>query len=361
MASVPISEIKPGLKVASPVHTPLGGLLMPKGKILLPRDLDILQAFLVTEVEIDGAEDKLGNKKEAAKGNSSNSPVTAEPIKTAANQFQSEYDRMLNLVKSAFQSVLASNLPVYELRNQLELLIGQIKSYNILTFTPRAMNEYDYVYHNAILSALTSYTLAQWYGLPQKDWMQVGLAGLLHDIGNAKVDPKLLYSPLPLNSEETEEVRLHTTYGYQMLRSIAALNEGVRLAALQHHEKINGSGYPLRLTGDKIHVYAKIVAVADIFHAMTLKKRYRKAQSPYLVLEQIQSEAFGKLDPGVVQTFISKVTQLHNGMKVRLSNDAIGEIIFSDRDHPTRPMVSVQGDIINLEQQRQIYIEEVLS
>lgn len=355
MASVSVADIKPGLKVGSAVHTPLGSLLIPKGKVLLPRDLDILNAFLVTEVDIEGIE----GDSEAASNRAKSQTSTDKKYPT--DPFQIEYDRMLNLIKSSYQSVLASNLPVYDLRNQLELLIGQIKSYQILTFSPRGMNEYDYVYHNAILSALTSYLLAQWHGLPPKDWMQVALAGLLHDIGNAKVDPAILYNPLPLNSEETEEIRLHTTYGYQLLRNVAALNEGVRLTALQHHEKIDGTGYPLRLTGDKIHIYAKIIAVADIFHAMTLTKRYRKAQSPYLVLEQLQTESFGKLDPGVVQTFIRKVTQLNNGVKVRLSNDEVGEIVFSDRGHPTRPMVSVRGSIINLEQHRNIYIEEVLS
>lgn len=363
MGMVSVPDLKPGLKVASPVHTPLGSLLLHKGKVLLPRDLDVLQAFMVEQVDIEGA-NKGPQASVGSNGKDSKpaaSPAQNEVRKSSSDLFQLEYDRMLSLVKSSFQSVLASNVPVFDLRNQLERLLGMLKSYNIMTFSPKNMNEYDYMYHNGILSALTSYSLAQWHGLPQKDWVQVALAGLLHDIGNAKVDPRILYSPDQLSAEDTEEVRLHTTYGYQLLRNITALNEGVRLSALQHHEKIDGSGYPLHLTGDKIHVYAKIVAVADIFHAMTLRKRYRKAQSPYVVLEEINAEAFGKLDPVIVQTFINKVTQLHNGTKVRLSTDEVGEIVFTDRNHPTRPMVSVKGEIINLAQNLNVYIEEILS
>ncbi|MNS11386.1 Cyclic di-GMP phosphodiesterase response regulator RpfG [compost metagenome] len=358
MASIPVVDLKPGVKIASAVHTPLGGVLFNKGKILLPRDLDILQAFLIQQVEIEGSETKSVSVKDSVKSGQDTAGEAFE--KSPQDQLHTEYDRMLNLIKSSFQSILASELPVLDLRNQLEALIAQLKHYNVLTFSPRGMNEYDYMYHNGILSALTSYLIAQWYGLPQKDWMQVAFAGLLHDLGNAKIDPKVLYSPLPLSSEEIEEMRMHTTYGYQMLRNSAALNEGVRLAALQHHEKVDGSGYPLRLTGDKMHVYSRIVAVADIFHAMTLKKRYRKAQSPYMVLEQLQSESFGKLDPAIVQTFINKVTQFHNGTRVRLSDDRIGEIVFSDRNHPTRPLVSVNGQIINLIQERQLYIENIV-
>lgn len=370
MASVPVLELKPGLKIVQHVHTPLGGLLLQKGKVLLPRDLDILRAFMVHQVEIEdgqvkGREDTATDTLEQGKaGRGSFAATGATPYDNEQSPtflLHKEYDRMLHLTKSAFQSVLAAELPIYELRHQLEALIKQLKYYNVLTFAPRNMNEYDYLYHNAILSALTSYLIAQWHGLPQKDWMQVAFAGLLHDIGNTKLDPGILYKPSRLTDEEAEEMRMHTTYGYQQLRKTSAVNEGVRLTALQHHEKMDGSGYPFRLTGDKIHPYAKIVAVADIFHAMTLNRRYRKAQSPYLVLEQINSEAFGKLDPGVVQTFVERATQFHNGMRVRLSNDSVGEIVFSDRQYPTRPMVLVQGEIINLVQARHLYIEEVLS
>ncbi|GAA0136031.1 hypothetical protein YSY43_28720 [Paenibacillus sp. YSY-4.3] len=372
MNKIPVTELKPGLKIISNVHSPLGGLLLQKGKVLLPRDLDILRAFLISEVEIEepfkSSKDvnttksvQTTTKAEKASVKASSTSVVLESVQLTNSTLHQEYDRMLHLTKSAFQSILAAELPIYELRRQLEALLSQLKHYKVLTFTPRNMNEYDYLYHNAILSAMTSYLLAQWYGLPQKDWMQVAFAGLLHDIGNTKIDPLILYNPNSLTESEAEEMRMHTTYGYQQLRKTSAINEGVRLTALQHHEKMDGSGYPFHLVGDRIHIYARIVAVADIFHAMTLNRRYRKAQSPYLVLEQLKSEAFGKLDPSIVQTFVEKVTQFHNGMKVLLSNGTTGEIVFSDRNHPTRPMVSVDGEIINLIQNTSLYIEEVLS
>lgn len=367
MVSISITDVKPGVKLMNHVYSPLGGLLLQKGKVLLPRDLDILRAFMIRQIKVEdfavperkGAAGSTELSKPAPAGATGSGNAEQEEL-SSLTSLHLEYDRMLHLTKSAFQSVLAAELPIYELRHQLEALIRQLRYYHVLTFMPRNMNEYDYLYHNAILSSLTSYLLAQWHGLPQKDWMQVAFAGLLHDIGNTKIDPAILYKPTQLTSDEAEEMRMHTTYGYQQLRKTAAINEGVRLTALQHHEKMDGSGYPFRLTSDKIHIYAKIVSVADVFHAMTLNRRYRKAKSPYLVLEEIRSEAFGKLDPGVVQTFVDKVTQFHHGTRVRLSNGREGEIVFSDRNHPTRPMVSVQGQIVNLVVERQLHIEEVL-
>ncbi|MCT1398024.1 HD-GYP domain-containing protein [Paenibacillus sp. p3-SID867] len=364
-----VNEVVAGVKLAKDVHTPLGGLLLQKGKVLLPRDLEVLKAFMVDHVIVESVEadsTRIPTVKSAGKkpsliftGNQQGSGNEEAPVRKDL-ALHEEYDKTMILVKNCYQSAITGELRMYEVRNQMDNLLKHQHEYHILKFIPRMTNRHDYRYHSAVLCALSSYKLAQWVGLPQKDWMQVAFAGLLHDIGNAKIDPIVLNKPSKLTEEENEEVRQHTTYGYQILKNVAAVNEGVRLAALQHHEKVDGSGYPLRLEGNKIHIYAKIVAVTDIFHAMTLDKFYRNAQSPYVVLEQIQLEAFGKLDPKIVQTFIQKVTALHSGTRVRLSNGTSGEIVFTDAQHPTRPMVSVQGEIINLMQQRQLYIEEVI-
>ncbi|WP_337033619.1 HD-GYP domain-containing protein [Paenibacillus illinoisensis] len=367
MGLITLSEVKPGLKLGNDVHTVRGNVLFQKGKVILPKDVEVLRAFMIHQIDIEqerlgtnGAGTKAAASPSGEKNGDQTGKGSIAVSSPAVSSLHEEYEKMVGLTRNAFQSSLAAELPVYELRTQLEALFVHLKQYNVLTFSPRVMQEHDYVYHHAVLSAMTSYQLAQWIELPSKDWMQVAFAGLFHDIGNSKVDPQILHKPTALTASEQEEIRQHTKYGYQVLKQAKAINEGARLAALQHHEKVDGSGYPLQLSGTQIHIYAKIVAIADIFHAMTLEKIYRKAQSPYLVLEQIKSEAFGKLDPAIVNVFIQRSTQIHNGIRVKLSNNQIGEIIFSDRDHPTRPMVSVEGTIINLMQQRQLYIQEVI-
>lgn len=366
MPNVSVTEVKAGSKIIKDVITPLGGVLFGKGKIILPRDIEILQAFLIAQVEIEGAqgEDKApeGSKPAAKQPAVKAGALINESVLAKSNSpIHDEYEKMLVLIKKSYRAAAAAAIPIFELRSQLELLISHLKDYHVLKFAPRVLFDQDYNYHNAVLSALTSYKIAQWCGYPQKDWMQAAFAGLLHDIGNVKVDEALLQKPEPLKGTEMEEVRRHTTYGYQLLRNVTAINEGVRLAALQHHEKIDGSGYPLKLDGTQIHFYAKIVAVADIFHAMTLGKAYRKAQSPYLVLEQIQKESFGKLDPVIVQTFIQKTTDLYNGTRIRLNDGRHGEIIFTDRNNPTRPMIQVEGRIVNLASERDLHIQEIIA
>lgn len=115
------------------------------------------------------------------------------------------------------------------------------------------------------------------------------------------------------------------------------------------------------ISGQYIHIYAKICAIADIYHAMTLNKVYRKGVSPYLVMEQIQSDAFGKLDPVLVTVFIESLTKFNIGTKVKLSDGRTGDIVFVERSNPTRPWVNVDSQIVNLSIDRKFHIVEVLS
>lgn len=356
VAAVTLSQLKLGEKISEDVLTPLGSILFQKGRVITTKEIEILQAFLITNVEVESnqASSKTREDTDDDTGQEANSVIAASPL-------HEEYDKMVNVLRKVFNSFVAGQaMPVMDIRKQLEKMLEHIKSYNLLTFIPRQFMEKDYLLHNSITTALTSYQIAQWTGFPQKDWMQIAFAGLLHDIGNVRIDKAILTKPNTLSVEEKEEMMRHTVLGYQLLKNVPALNEGVKMAALQHHEKVDGTGYPLGIDATKIHPYAKIVAIADIFHAMTLNKAYRKAASPYLVLEQIQSDAFGKLDPAYVRTFIEKATQFHNGTIVKLSDERMGEIVFSDRNYPTRPWVSIEGTIVNLIVDRNLHIKEVL-
>ncbi|SEG22002.1 HD-GYP domain-containing protein [Paenibacillus sp. UNC499MF] len=354
MRTVSVSQIKAGDKLLEAVNSRFGNALFYKGRILTERDTEILKAFLISTVTIDNRTSNPGQESAVA-------VATADIDTKQISSFDLSYDHMLQLLKKAFGLVLGNSaLPVLEMRNELHKLIEHIEGYQVLTFTPRQFQLQDFVYHNSIMVSLTAYLLAKWHGLPQKDWIQIALAGLLHDIGNAKIDQALLVKPTKLTSVELEEMRKHTLYGYNVLKPIAALNEGVKLCSLQHHEREDASGYPLGLKSDQIHIYSKVVAVADIFHAMTSVRYHQEATSPYLVLEQLSKDAFGKVDPAIVNTFINKVTSFHTGTIVRLNDNRVGEIVFSDRSYPTRPWVNINGTIINLTLERNLYIQEVI-
>jgi HD-GYP domain-containing protein (c-di-GMP phosphodiesterase class II) len=355
MPVIPLMQVQIGDRLGCDVQTALGSVLLEEGRSLTDRDLEVLQAFLIPTVDIRRAgleEDEEQSAEEAS-----------ATVEVKLSSLQQEFVQMEKLLKRTFSMITSGmKLPVLELRNGLQALLNHIDDYNVLSFlTPSASSKEDVLLRNSVLCGMTSYLLAKWNKFPEKDWLQIAMAGLLHDIGNVRVDSAILNKANRLTAEELQEIRQHTVYGFRLLEGGTALNQGVWLTALQHHERIDGSGYPMKVRGDKIHPYAKLVAIADMYHAMTSNRNYKKAESPYLVLEELQAESFGKLDPLFVQTFIEKATQFHNGVFVRLNDGRIGEVVFSDRNHPTRPMVSVHGSIVNLMQDRQLYIREVFA
>ncbi|QGQ93435.1 HD-GYP domain-containing protein [Paenibacillus psychroresistens] len=351
--SVPVSQLKSGDQIFENVLTKRGNLLFEKGRFVTPKEIEILRAFFVAFVSIESRDT------EATEENSQNQQ---DDLNQADVPFFEKYDNLVKLMRKVFHDARNGQIPpVLEIRTQLEATLQYIDQYNILTFVPKNVRMGEYLIHHSVMVCLTSYQLAKWHNFQQKDWMPIALAGLLHDIGNVKIDSAIFEKSSKLTTAEFDEVRKHTVFGYQIIKNMPAINEGVKLAALQHHEREDGSGYPLSLKGDKIHIYSKLLAIADIFHAMTNERAYRKVNSPYLVLEDLLKESFGKLDPTLVQTFINRVTSLQNGTLVRLSDNRLGEIVFSDRSYPTRPWISVNGVIVNLMVERSLYIREVIA
>lgn len=350
MAAVSTKALKMGDRLAKDVFTKRNNLLMHKDTVLTQREIDILQAFLIKQVDI-------------YESSATEAPVeqAERPFESASSDLHKEYAEMVSFMKNLFTIVGGGGtLPALDVRKRVESLISHIDEYKIFQFKPQRYVIHDYIYHHSVHVAMTSYLLGKWTGLPQKDWMPLALAGLLHNIGVTGIDSDILHKPKALTPGEMTKMREHTVIGYNIIKSIHGFNNGVKMTTLQHHEREDGSGYPLGLSSENIHPYAKIVAVADMYHAMNLDRVYRNAISPYLVMEELNEYAFGKLDPKIVRTLLEKIALFATGTVVRLSDGRIGEIVFIQRESPTRPWVSVDGSIINLAQQKTLYIEEIL-
>jgi len=364
VTSVPVVDVKQlnmGAKLAEDVHTSLGGLLFAKGTALHEKDIEFLDAFLIKQVFIEDAEEVTwGERAEQKETEQQTAAAKAPQEKPAA--FQQAFEKAVSTLKSLLIRVQGGdNIPVMEVREVVAPILSQFQSQPQVMLSLRHFARMDsYAYEHAIAVGIISYMIAKWIKVPEKEWMQVALAGTLLDVGKTKIDRRILQKPGKLTPEEFEEMKKHTVYGYQIIKASHGLSEGVALAALQHHEREDGSGYPLGLRGNKLHLYSKIVAVADMYHAMCSDRIYQKAQSPYLVVEQLMRDSFGKLDPYIVRAFVDGITQFAVGTVVELSDGTIGKIVFTDRNQPTRPMVETGGEIINLVDARHLSIVKVL-
>jgi len=361
MAVQPADPVRAGDVLARDVRTPGGNVLLPEGHVLTERDVDMLRHFLIRQVEVRRAyrPDEV-HAVAGPRGPDAAVVLKTVPMGTPAREpLQLACARLGKVLAACWDAVRqGGKLPLNELRTELDNVTGQMTTdrYHPLSFVPSEPK--DPLLNRSIRVAMTARWLVQWTDIPRNEWFQVTLGALLCDIGLAKPDSSLSRKQPPLAPEEWDEWRRHPVHGFRTLIGLPSLNRGVALAALQHHERNDGSGYPLGLRSANLHPYAKIVAVADAFHALL---ETRSGESPLSALETLRESAFGRLEPAFVHAFVEKLTTYQRGILVRLSDGTIGEIVFADPRHPARPMVSVNGRIVHLARQRELDIVEVFS
>ncbi|MFT8321801.1 MAG: HD-GYP domain-containing protein [Bacillus sp. (in: firmicutes)] len=357
--NVKIEDLKVGCILVEDVYHLTNKPIISAKTVLNNTHINLLKAFLINEVIIENTK---------IDGNDFiESRESTEFIQDKTNEQTTFFTKFLHTVqqyKKEFQS-WQSGLPVNiaNIRLLLLPLLNELDGSSREIFSLYHLsNKEEYVYQHSVAVAVISAYLAEKLHYPKKERIQIALAGCLSDAGMAKVNPLLLKKTEPLTEEEFKEVKEHTRYSFKMIPEHALLRNEARLSIYQHHERLDGSGYPLGNDAKKIHPFAKIIAVADTFHAMTSERLYRTKRSPFKVLEQLQQDYFGKFDLTILNALSAGIIQYTVGSKVRLSNGEKGEIIFIEEKSPTRPLLIMAKtkEIVDLTKNRHLFIEEIL-
>lgn len=359
-------QVVPGCVLLRDVKGKTNRPIIPENTVLTEEHIAVLHNFLIDQVDVSErmSDGKLFRPSPVAEEEKieESTPDTARNIVDLT--FEEHYIAVVEEYKTLFNSWRKNNTPFDSLavRNLIIPLINRMDDIGSAVYTlHQYVDKKDYFYHHSVAISVLSAYLGKKMGYQKGEWFQIGLAGLLSDAGMARLDSFAFKKEGALTNEELVEIRKHPTYSYRMIEHIASIPYSVKLAVLQHHERIDGSGYPLGLSKEKIHSFARIIAVCDIYHAMTSERLYRKKQSPFKVIEELQKEQFSKLDPRVVQIFVKAIANFSMGTKVLLSNDQTGEIVFIEQHNPTRPIVKLDnGDIITLSNQPDLHISEIL-
>ncbi|OKP66168.1 hypothetical protein A3844_08215 [Paenibacillus helianthi] len=260
-----------------------------------------------------------------------------------------------------FRYTKSKRLPMLELRNEVIPFIQQVSEKNdFFGILAALQSKDDYTYRHNVAVGILSTLLGKWLKLSPEDLGMLTIAATLHDIGKIMIPAEILTKPGPLNEEEFTIMKKHTTLGYEMIRDTVGTSHMQALVALQHHERMDGSGYPFGVLGHRITEFSKIVAVTDIFHAMTSDRYYRSAAPLYEVLKQMEDNSFGKLDPYICSVFINKLMQSMIGNDALLTDGQIGKIIMILAHDPLRPLVNIGEDFIDLSKHRTLGIVRVL-
>jgi len=263
-----------------------------------------------------------------------------------------------NLMQKAADN---STIYQYEVDELIQPFVEEVKrEKNIFGLLEQLQTKDEYTFQHTINIGILAYIFGDWYGLKGEELHRLATAGTLHDIGKSKIPLEILNKPGKLTPEEYAIMKNHSKLGYEILQRSGGYQEDVMLAVLQHHERQNGTGYPLNLIGQQIHIFARIVAVADTYHAMTSDRVYRHKVNPYVVLETLKRNMHN-LDVQIIHVVINKMLNYLQGCQVILSNGQRGDVIYIDKENLAYPLVkTVDNNFIDLRENKGLKIADVI-
>ena len=218
----------------------------------------------------------------------------------------------------------------------------------------------DSIYRHCVNVAALSAILGKWIELEKSQINLLVYAAIMHDFGKTKIDRDILKKEVPLSKNEFSHIKTHANAGYQIIKQISFLDKSVCYGVLMHHEREDGSGYPLGLKGETIHSFAKIIAIADVFDAINSDRGYKRKKPPFEALQIVKNEGLGKLNYEYVKIFLEHVIDYYTGEEVLLNTNERCKIIQMNVNNLDRPLVMKNGEFIDLEKERHLYIKEML-
>ena len=212
---------------------------------------------------------------------------------------------------------------------------------NAMFWLSRIKHEDAYTAEHCLRVGILAIAFARFLGLPKSDMETLGLCGLLHDIGKMKIPGEILNKPGALTSEEMAVMKRHTSYGYDLLSAHHQLEPIIRDAALSHHERLDGRGYPNGVPEWKISRFARIIAIVDAYDAITSDRCYQDGRSPAKALRILYRERFGHFDAELTEAFIRMVGIYPPGSLVELNSGEVAIVLSTNPQQKLRPKVEL--------------------
>lgn len=346
-----LRDLKPGMVIGRVVLKDNGKILLAEGTVLTDRIIDLLDIWNIRNVFI----------REQASG----SDIELGPANMdEAIGFYHAYYEAVDYMKNVF--VATRRFKKVAVEQMLQLVAGNIRplvnSVGALFYLNMGNSPEDYTYHHSVRVAIVAGMLGKWLGYERETLDNLLLAGLIHDIGKAEIPPEILSKPDKLTEQEMAIIKLHSSYGAQLIQSAGSpVPPDVILGVLQHHERMDGSGYPHKAPGIKIHSFARIIAIADIYDAMTSDRPFKGKETPFSVVDVLSQEMFNKLDPDFCTTFLNNLRDSLLGVIVQLSDGREAEVVYLGEFLAARPVVRTKdGEFICLDRRKDICISKVI-
>ena len=273
-----------------------------------------------------------------------------------------KYEEGLLLVKELMGHLSSGGKLSYEhVETLTTLLIHQFKEVDVVVkFMLELKNADEYTYTHSLNVAFYSMMIGKWLGLTENEVQRIVQSALLHDIGKMKIPDEILNKQGKLTFEEFEVIKQHPIYGYEILKEVEGIDSHIKEGVLSHHERMNGSGYPYQASPDHLGLFPRIIAVADVFDAMISNRVYKSKVTPFDAFEMFQTVGYAQFDLTVLNAFLRHMPNYLVGAQVKLSNGKVGHIAYIPPHEVTKPIVTVESEIIDLAYNNTIAILEMV-
>lgn len=391
MITLTVDNLTPGMIVASPIVTKRGQTISKPGEKLTPQLIAKLSFYKIDVVTVEGqASAPVDTEAVAKKSNSKPDDKKAEPQNTnkldkakeesrVSNQitysqrlkqsshfqkFQSDYALNIANLKEHFNSIIAGGNAdcCTDLLEQCEALFKSKTTLELFDMLANMRNLEDPIYSHSLNVGLIARCIGKWLHLSKSDLNTLTLAGLLHDIGKTQIPEEILNKPGKYTDEEFATMKTHPLLGKKILNG-KGFDSRILAATLQHHERSDGSGYPRGLMEDEIDDFAAIIAIADVYDAMTSARAHRDPLCSFQVINQFEKDGLNKYHTKYVLTFLEHMANTYSNSRIMLNTAKTGRVVYINKSNLSRPVIQLDsGDIINLSDNnhKDLFIKSIL-
>jgi HD-GYP domain-containing protein (c-di-GMP phosphodiesterase class II) len=340
--------------LAKDLYSESGVLLLSKGTELKASDITLLMNHHIYEVGVQ-----------------MDSPPLSTQIVEQYNglwtyedyQLREDYLHSLENVKLLFHKVLNGKIsPLDDFMKAFTPVLEKTLRYSYLFHPLHKIKGHDeYTYRHSLNVGLLSGVIGKILGLSSQETFLLGQMGLLHDIGKLKINDEVLSKPGKLSQEEFKHIKLHTYYGFELLKNMEGAHELLYNAALSHHERLDGTGYPEKLMGDDIPFFVQIISVADTYDAICSDRIYKDKASPYYAAQELMEGIHKKkYNPSIVIPFVRYLAEGFVGDQAVLNTGETGDVILIHPEEPDRPTLQIGGKHVDLRTKRDLQIIDLI-
>lgn len=354
------ANLKPGMITSEDVFTDSNYRVLEKNTILDTESIQSLRVYSIKSILV-GMPDS---------GTTAAAPKSIDSEKTYFErvqatkefiQFQDTFTNTLGSFEQNLNDIVVKNDPeiIDNMLKDVKKILNCCRNPLHLLDMMQCMRSFDdLTYTHSMNVSLICNVIGTWLNLSDDNLSVLITAGMLHDVGKLKIPEEIITKPGRLTKEEFDIIKKHPQYGYEVLKK-QKIDPRVRLAACQHHEKYNGSGYPLQLTGSQIDYFSSIVGIADVYDAMTADRCYRKGICPFEVIAHLEEERH-LYEPGILYLFMKRTAEAYVNTEVKLSNGEEGRIVLLNNSQPSRPTILTSTGMYDLTKHSNIRITQLL-